>query len=246
MDSSTVYIGLLPFDQTEEQVLEIARSIGPVAELRLVFDPMTGKSRGYGFVRYADHETAALAVRNLNNFALGTRTLKCLFLTEQAMHSDLDEVDLEGLSMGLATATALPILPPGMALFANQTPAQAVLAVVAALDRPQCLLLLVETKQMCRANPRLAEQFLAQCPQLCHALVEAALMLGVATPEVIQLCLNQPQVELDALLPDHEVLLQSVHRLQPHELAALDDDKRAIVTQIRQELDRGLYGNIIT
>lgn len=33
--STTVSIGKFPFDYTEEQVLEIARSVGPVLDLKL-------------------------------------------------------------------------------------------------------------------------------------------------------------------------------------------------------------------
>lgn len=40
-ETKNVYIGNIPFDHTEEQVLEIAKSVGPVIDLKLLFDPMT-------------------------------------------------------------------------------------------------------------------------------------------------------------------------------------------------------------
>lgn len=74
--SKTVYVGRIPFDYTEEQVGDIVRSVGPVEEIRLVFDKDTGKSKGFAFVEYRDKESAASAVRNLNNFQVGQQRLK--------------------------------------------------------------------------------------------------------------------------------------------------------------------------
>lgn len=63
--STCVSIGKFPFDYTEEQVLEIARSVGPVLDIKLLFDELTGKSKGYAIVNYGDVETAGSAVMKL-------------------------------------------------------------------------------------------------------------------------------------------------------------------------------------
>jgi cleavage stimulation factor subunit 2 len=80
-----VYVGSIPYDQTEEQILDIFRSVGPVANFKLVFDKDTGKSKGFGFVEYHDKETAASAVRNLNNFPIGSRNLRVDFSHEASL-----------------------------------------------------------------------------------------------------------------------------------------------------------------
>lgn len=77
-----IYVGSIPYDQTEEQILDIFRSVGPVVNFRLVFDKDSGKSKGFGFVEYHDAETAASAVRNLNNYQIGSRYLKVDFSHE--------------------------------------------------------------------------------------------------------------------------------------------------------------------
>lgn len=41
-----------------------------------MFDRETGKPRGFGFCEYADVETANSAIRNLNGYDIGGRTLK--------------------------------------------------------------------------------------------------------------------------------------------------------------------------
>ena len=44
--------------------------------IRLIYDPMTGKSRGFGFCEYEDSETAMSAVRNLAGRELNGRQLR--------------------------------------------------------------------------------------------------------------------------------------------------------------------------
>lgn len=43
---------------------------------RLIYDPVTGKSRGFGFCEYEDSETAMSAVRNLGGRELNGRPLR--------------------------------------------------------------------------------------------------------------------------------------------------------------------------
>lgn len=43
---------------------------------RLVYDRETGKPKGYGFCEYQDQETALSAMRNLNCYEIGGRTLR--------------------------------------------------------------------------------------------------------------------------------------------------------------------------
>jgi RNA recognition motif-containing protein len=43
---------------------------------RLVYDRETGKPKGYGFCEYKDQETALSAMRNLNGYEIGGRTLR--------------------------------------------------------------------------------------------------------------------------------------------------------------------------
>lgn len=81
--SKVIYIGSIPFDQTEEQIMgmfceifttfllesncllidgvsDIAKSIGPVVKLEMMFDKDTGRSKGYAFVEYMGELVFAL------------------------------------------------------------------------------------------------------------------------------------------------------------------------------------------
>lgn len=71
-----IFIGNIPFEITEEQVIDIFKEVGPVLSFRLMFDRETGRSRGYAFCEYADSETAASAIRNLSGYEIGGRHLK--------------------------------------------------------------------------------------------------------------------------------------------------------------------------
>lgn len=248
MDATkTVYVGSIPFDQTEEQVMEIAKSIGPVVDMKLLFDPLTGKSKGYAFVKYTDHETAASAVRNLNNFALGNRMLKCSFSSDNSILSEFGVENGVAGSSGSYEASdsnSLPALPPGMQLFANQTPPQAVSGALSTLDQASAYQLIAEAKQMAKTNPQLTRTLLEQCPQLAHALVETCLLLNMVTPDIIQMCLNKKMTDIDQLSVDHVELLKQVNLLTEAETNLLPEDKRKVVIQIRDEIKKGSYGTI--
>lgn len=61
---------------SETQITEIFSSVGRVVCFRIVFDRDTGRSKGYGFAEYIDAETAASAVRNLDNYEIMGRKLR--------------------------------------------------------------------------------------------------------------------------------------------------------------------------
>lgn len=74
--SRVVFVGNIPYDMTEEQLISIFSEVGPVVGFRLVFDRESGKPKGYGFCEFHDPETAASAVRNLNDVDVGGRSLR--------------------------------------------------------------------------------------------------------------------------------------------------------------------------
>lgn len=61
---SWVFVGGLPFELTEGDVICVFSQYGEVAEINLVRDRETGKSRGFGFVKYEDPRSCELAVDN--------------------------------------------------------------------------------------------------------------------------------------------------------------------------------------
>ncbi|CAM0874657.1 unnamed protein product [Alopecurus aequalis] len=74
-----VFVGNIPYDATEEQLVQICEEVGPVVSFRLVVDKETGKPKGYGFCEYKDEETALSARRNLQGYEVNGRQLRVDF-----------------------------------------------------------------------------------------------------------------------------------------------------------------------
>lgn len=230
-----VYINSIPFDYTEEQVGDIAKSVGPFTDLKLMFDNTTGRSKGSAFVRYADRETALSAVRNLNNMNVGNRYLRCTFASDGEAFDAVPD---------FSSYNKLPPLPLGVQLYQNQNAQQAISGVLSSLDLQAAAQILKEARDMSLENPQLMRKLLDQCPQLLHALVETSLMINVTTKDLIELCLNRKQPDLDYLSVEHVKLLQLVNALAAEDLEKLDADKRKVVDDIKNQISKGLYGII--
>ncbi|CAN1239698.1 Cleavage stimulating factor 64 [Linum grandiflorum] len=83
-----VFVGNIPYDVTEEQLIEICREVGPVVSFRLVTDRETGKPKGYGFCEYKDEETALSARRNLQGYEINGRQLRVDFAENDKNNAD--------------------------------------------------------------------------------------------------------------------------------------------------------------
>lgn len=99
--SRVVFVGNIPYDMSEEQLTDVFREVGKVVGFRLVNDRETGKFKGYGFCEFEDPETAASAVRNLNEVEVGGRPLRISFADidplmegRSTQHGQFDQDDL--------------------------------------------------------------------------------------------------------------------------------------------------------
>ncbi|KAL8791794.1 MAG: hypothetical protein Q9195_005603 [Heterodermia aff. obscurata] len=64
-DTAYIYIGGLPFDLSEGDILTIFSQYGEPSYINLVRDKESGKSKGFAFLKYEDQRSADLAVDNL-------------------------------------------------------------------------------------------------------------------------------------------------------------------------------------
>ncbi|KAK1268110.1 hypothetical protein QJS04_geneDACA006953 [Acorus gramineus] len=62
MSSSKVFIGGLSYQTDEQSLKEAFAQYGDVAEARVIVDRDTGRSRGFGFVTFANSEEAQTAI----------------------------------------------------------------------------------------------------------------------------------------------------------------------------------------
>ncbi|KAL0311388.1 UNVERIFIED_CONTAM: Cleavage stimulating factor 64 [Sesamum angustifolium] len=88
-------VGNIPYDATEEQLIQICEEVGPVVSFRLVIDRETGKPKGYGFCEYKDEETALSARRNLQGYEINGRQLRVDF-AENDKNADRNREQVRG------------------------------------------------------------------------------------------------------------------------------------------------------
>ncbi len=71
-----IYVGNLPYSTTDEELAELFSEYGTVSSANIIIDRRNHRSRGYGFVEFADDAQGAAAVAALNGTQYGGRTLK--------------------------------------------------------------------------------------------------------------------------------------------------------------------------
>jgi nucleolysin TIA-1/TIAR len=69
--NTTVYVGNLTPDITRDQLAIPFGQYGKLEEVRVVSE------RGYAFIRYAEHESAARAIVGMDSERIGVRMIKC-------------------------------------------------------------------------------------------------------------------------------------------------------------------------
>ena len=75
-DTAYIYIGGLPFDLSEGDIVTIFSQYGEPTFVKLVRDKETGKSKGFAFLKYEDQRSTDLAVDNLGGATIMGRVLK--------------------------------------------------------------------------------------------------------------------------------------------------------------------------
>lgn len=129
-----------------------------------MFDRETGRSKGYGFAEYVDNETAASAVRNLDNYEILGRKLR----VDYSSHGHIPEAPHSN-----------PLdLPRGMELPQGLSATEAISRTVDAIPPAKLGELLGEMHNLAVKDPMRVTELLKQAPQLSYALFEAMAKLG--------------------------------------------------------------------
>ncbi|KAL2898692.1 Zinc finger CCCH domain-containing protein 42 [Bienertia sinuspersici] len=90
-DSAYVFVGGIPYDLTEGDLLAVFAQYGEIVDVNLVRDKATGKSKGFAFVAYEDQRSTTLAVDNLNGAQLGGRTIRVDHVAKYKKKEEEDE-----------------------------------------------------------------------------------------------------------------------------------------------------------
>ena len=73
--NTKLYVGNLSFDTTENELQDLFQQHGPVSEVNLITDRMSGRSRGFAFVTMATPEGAAAAIQALSGKEIQGRAM---------------------------------------------------------------------------------------------------------------------------------------------------------------------------
>ncbi|KAG1052643.1 hypothetical protein G6F46_001373 [Rhizopus delemar] len=103
-----IFVGDLAPEITNETLAQAFSVFGTMSEAHVMWDPMSGKSRGFGFVAFRDKADAEKAIATMNGEWLGSRPVRCNWATQKGQ-------------------TAMPVPQPGQQLpyeiVVQQTPA---------------------------------------------------------------------------------------------------------------------------
>lgn len=74
-NSAWIFVGGLPYDLTEGDVITVFSQFGEIVNINLVRDKATGKAKGFCFICFEDQKSTVLTVDNLNGIKVSGRRL---------------------------------------------------------------------------------------------------------------------------------------------------------------------------
>ncbi|KAI0643826.1 hypothetical protein C8Q79DRAFT_976998 [Trametes meyenii] len=212
--SKVVFVGNVPYNMGEDQLIDVFKSVGQVVGFRLVFDRDTGKPKGYGFCEFSDHETAMSAVRNLNGQEIGGRPLRIdladsdPFLegkttvrgeiidggetraqwrerNERERHGGHEREEHRHGGRNSDSNSFLASLPKGVPVPPGSNALDAISHALATTDPSQILEVLAQMKAFVITHPDQAKALLVAHPQLGYALFQALLLHKIVDPNIL-------------------------------------------------------------
>jgi RNA recognition motif-containing protein len=78
-----LYVGSLSYDATEDDLRRFFTVAGTVQSVHLITDPVTGKSKGCGYVKMTSEEEAKEAILSLDGALLLNRVITVSIAKEQ-------------------------------------------------------------------------------------------------------------------------------------------------------------------
>jgi cold-inducible RNA-binding protein len=71
-----LYIGNLPYSVNDAALQELFSQAGAVESAKVIFDKMSGRSKGFGFVEFGNDGEADAAVEKFNGYEIDGRSIK--------------------------------------------------------------------------------------------------------------------------------------------------------------------------
>jgi RNA-binding motif protein, X-linked 2 len=97
-DTAFINFGGLPYELTEGDIITIFSQYGEPVFLKLARDKETGKSKGFGWLKYEDQRSCDLAVDNFTGAVIAGRLVR----VDHARYKPRDDEDLDEFAVGWA------------------------------------------------------------------------------------------------------------------------------------------------
>ncbi|PUU74362.1 hypothetical protein B9Z19DRAFT_1116929 [Tuber borchii] len=95
-DTAYVYIGGLPYELSEGDIITIFSQFGEPVHVNLIRDKDTGKSKGFAFLKYEDQRSTNLAVDNLGGAIVLGRIIRVDHTRYKPKEGELEELVGQG------------------------------------------------------------------------------------------------------------------------------------------------------
>ncbi|MEQ1504928.1 MAG: RNA-binding protein, partial [Myxococcota bacterium] len=76
MAKTKLFVGGLSWNTTDEGLLDAFSEFGEVTDAKVITDRDTGRSRGFGFVTFAQEDSARAAIEKMDGTDLDGRTIR--------------------------------------------------------------------------------------------------------------------------------------------------------------------------
>lgn len=252
--AAKVFIGNIPFDATEEDIVAIASRAGPVSDVRIVLD-RNGKSKGFGFCDYVSDAVAMNAVRTLDGAELKGRKLR---FDHSSSHGRMDHLHP---SHG-ASFAATPVHVE------NTRTSSDIIRILDGMSTAQYYEVMIQLRGLSMQNPHIIREILLSNPPFAYALLQAQVLLGIVDPNHAKMSSPIPMPSSASMhhpppsgahsgflqqLPkdgsinaasmqfDEKVLLEQIMRLTPDQIERLSPAEQAQIIQLKRAMGAGPF-----
>jgi cold-inducible RNA-binding protein len=73
--ATKLFIGSLPWAVNDQELEDLFKDFGTIVSAKVIMDRESGRSKGFGFVEFADDDAAKAAMEKLNGSDLQGRTI---------------------------------------------------------------------------------------------------------------------------------------------------------------------------
>ena len=106
-----LYVGNLSFDVNDEELEKNFSEFGEIVSAIIIKDPVSGRSKGFGFVEFSDEDSAKKAKEGMDGKEVSGRTLKVDEARVKALVAALDGVDIDKAIEKAAIAQVVAAAP---------------------------------------------------------------------------------------------------------------------------------------